>query len=78
MHRFFFDIIDGNSVLIDDVGTEFNGLAEARAEVIAFLPNLLRDKREISTPSTLTVLLRDSVGIQRYRASISVEASIVS
>jgi hypothetical protein len=75
VHRFFFDIIEGDAVMIDDVGSEFTGLEAARAEAIAFLPSLLQEKREISAPCTLTVLLRDSVGALRFQASISIEAS---
>jgi hypothetical protein len=71
MPRYFFDTYDGDRFLSDDVGLEFAGLDEAKAEAQKALPEMAREVLPDGNHRSFVVSVRDEAGVVRVRMSLS-------
>jgi hypothetical protein len=71
MPRYFFDTYDGDRFLPDDVGLEFAGLDEAKAEAQRALPEMAREVLPDGNHRSFVVSVRDEAGTVRIRMSLS-------
>ena len=71
MTLFFFDVDDGERRTVDDQGTEFPGLKEARDGAIRALPDVARDLLPDGDRRDFTVTVKDADGRALFRASLS-------
>jgi hypothetical protein len=69
--RYFFDIDDGERVIVDDVGTDLAGPEAARAEAVAALPSLARDRARDGQERFLTATVRTESGRTLCRATLA-------
>jgi hypothetical protein len=76
--RFFFDIDDGETVTVDEVGSELEGLGAARAEAMAVLPAIAKDAVPDGDARTYTALVRDEKGRSVFRVTLDLRAEWVS
>ena len=74
MTLFFFDVDDGERRTLDDQGTEFPGLKEARDGAIRALPDVARDLLPDGDRRDFTVTIKDADGRALFRASLSFRA----
>lgn len=73
MPVYFFDIDDGERLTIDDVGSEMPGPQAARAEAMAVLPAVAKD-RVTGDGRTLTATVRDGRGRSLGSAKLTLTA----
>lgn len=71
MPLFFFDVYDNGRLSTDDHGVECSGLAEARDQAVALLPDLARDELPDGDTHSFVCEVRRADGMRCYRATLT-------
>jgi hypothetical protein len=71
MHRYYFDIQDGDKILNDTEGLELDGIEAARREAMRALPEMAKDTLPNQDQRTLAMWVRDESGQTVLMAALS-------
>ena len=75
MTRYFFDVTDNNTLILDKEGSELHGLRAARAEAISILPDLAKGLELHGNRQTFAVTTRDATGKPVFQATLSLDCT---
>lgn len=71
MARFFFHIVEGDSVVADGEGLDCNSVEKAKREALASLSDLLRDAATSTKPfQAIRLIIADADGVEVAAFSI--------
>ena len=71
MARYFFDVFDGTTTAIDEIGIECDDLAEVRYRAIDALPEIARDELPNGDAGLFEIKVRDERGSPLFRCSLA-------
>jgi hypothetical protein len=71
MPRFYFDVDDGETIVMDDVGLDLDGFQQAQGEAVKALPTIAKDCLPDGTRREFVVTVRNEVHRQVLRAKLS-------
>src|SRR4051812_22824027 len=71
MHRFYFDIDDGDQVIRDNEGLVFDDLATACREAVKALPDVAHDVLPDGVEKLISASVRDAAGSILFRAVLA-------
>lgn len=74
---FYFDIGDGDDLMIDNEGSDLKSREHARREAIALLPDIARDELPDGDHHTFSVSVRNQEGKVIFEASLTLAAGWV-
>jgi uncharacterized protein DUF6894 len=72
MARYFFNLQDGNAVLRDDLGEEFNNVEEARNHAVQVATELARNRPE-RIRAQQRLLITDASGVELFQLPLLLE-----
>jgi hypothetical protein len=79
MPRYFFDICDGDQLLLhDEEGTDLPDVKAARDDVLRLLPELIKARLPTDEHRQLVVTVRDETAAAILRASLSLDVAFLS
>jgi hypothetical protein len=76
--RYYFDVQDGNTLHVDDVGQVLDGPEAAFSEAMAVLSELAQQASPDGREQALTSTVRDEAGNGVYKATLSLTGTRLS
>ena len=73
MHRYFFDIRDGDNLSVDDIGIDCASLDDVRFQAIDALPEIARDELPDGDHRVFEVTVRDASGKPVFTGRLTLE-----
>ncbi len=73
MNRYFFDIRDGDSVSVDDIGIDCASLEDVRFQAIDALPEIAREELPDGDYRVFEVQVRDATGKPIFTGRLTFE-----
>ena len=73
--RYYFDVIDDNSIQRDEVGVMLDSADDVRRYVSHMLTDLLRDELADAAHGKLRITVRDDVDFEVFQAETSLNSS---
>ncbi len=73
MHRYFFDIRDGDNLSVDETGIECASLDDVRFQAIDALPEIARDELPDGDHHVFEVTVRDATGKRVFSGRLTLE-----
>ncbi len=74
MARYFFDIDDGKTHSVDDIGVEIRDRKQIEIQAVEVLPDIAREELPSDLEREFTVRVRDSTGKPIFHASLILKA----
>ena len=71
MPRYFFDIHDGDDVVLDDTGSDLDDLDAAKGQVMSILPQVALEMLPDRRHREMQAVLRDEAGSALFKATLT-------
>ena len=78
MRRYFFDIHDGHTLILDETGVDCETEQHVRREAITVLPEIAKDQLPNGAEVCFWVKVRDESGIYVFEASLELKSGWLS